>query len=329
MKQGEKCMKKLLTMVIVSLMTLSLVACGAEEGKKKVGIIQLAEHPALDATYKGFKKALEEEGFGEDTVAFDYKNASGDQANCETIADKLVSDGNDLIFAIATPAAQSVAQKTAEIPIILSAVTDPASSGLVKDNNKPGTNVTGTSDLTPISEQIDLMIQLLPSAKKIAIMYCNAEDNSIFQAKLAKKAIEKAGLEYIEATVTDSNQIQQVAESLIGKVDAVYIPTDNLLAEGMASVAQVTNENNLPVIVGESGMVNNGGLATYGIDYYNLGYMAGKQAAKILKGKASPEDMAIEYLPAKDCELTINTTAAKQLGITIPEALLKKATIVE
>lgn len=322
-------MKKLLMMVVVSVMTLSLVACGSGSDKTKVGIIQLAEHPALDATYEGFMKALEDEGFGEDEVEFDYKNASGDQANCETIADKLVSDGNDLIFAIATPAAQAVAQKTGDIPIVLSAVTDPASSGLVKDNEKPRTNVTGTSDLTPISEQIDLLTQLMPDAKKIGIMYCNAEDNSVFQANLAKEAAEKAGLEYVEATVTDSNQIQQVTESLIGKVDAIYIPTDNLLAEGMASVAQVANENKLPCIVGESGMVINGGLATYGIDYYNLGYMAGKQAAKILKGEAKPEDMAIEYLPAEDCELTINTTVAKQLGITIPEELLEKATVIE
>lgn len=322
-------MKKLLTMMVVSVMALSLVACGSDADKTKVGIIQLAEHPALDATYEGFLKALEDEGFGEDVISIDYKNASGDQANCETIADKLVSDGNDLIFAIATPAAQAAAQKTADIPIVLSAVTDPASSGLVKDNEKPGTNVTGTSDLTPISEQIDLLTQLMPEAKNIAIMYCNAEDNSVFQANLAKEAAEAAGLEYIEATVTDSNQIQQVTESLIGKVDAIYIPTDNLLAEGMASVAAVANENNLPCIVGESGMVSNGGLATYGIDYYNLGYMAGKQAAKILKGDAKPEDMAIEYLPAEECELTINTTVAKQLGITIPEELLEKATVVE
>ncbi len=322
-------MKKIMTMVVVSLMALSLVACSDDGGKKKVGIIQLAEHPALDASYEGFVKALEDEGFGKDKVTIDYQNASGDQSNCPTIAEKLVNDGSDLIYAIATPAAQAAAQKTKDIPIVLAAVTDPKSSGLVKSNKKPGTNVTGTSDLTPVEEQLDLMKQILPNAKKIAIMYCSAEDNSIFQAKMAEKYAKKLGYETVNATVAESNQIQQVAESLIGKVDAIYIPTDNLLAEGMASVAQVTNANNLPVIVGESGMVKNGGLATYGIDYYSLGYQAGLQAAKILKGEAKAEDMPIKYAAIEECTLTVNKKAMEQLGISIPQEILDKATIVE
>lgn len=323
-------MKKIITMAVVSLLALNLVACGSDDGgKQRVGIIQLAEHPALDASYEGFKKALMDEGFNEDNVIFDYQNASGDASNCPTIAEKLVNDGSDLIYAIATPAAQATAQKTKDIPIVLSAVTDPESAGLVKSNKKPGTNVTGTSDLTPVEEQLDLLKQLLPNAKKIAIMYCSAEDNSIFQAKIAEKYAKKLGYETVKATVAESNQIQQVSESLIGKVDAIYIPTDNLLAEGMASVAQVTNANNLPVIVGESGMVNNGGLATYGIDYYALGYQAGLQAAKILKGESKPEDMPIKYTKIEDCKLTINKKAMEQLGIEIPQDILDKATIVE
>ena len=233
-----------------------------------------------------------------------------------------------MIFAIATPTAQAAANKTTEIPIVLSAVTDPASAKLVKTNEKPGGNVTGTSDLTPVADQFDLLQQLLPDAKTIGIMYCNAEDNSIFQADIAKEECAKRNLTVVDKSVTDSNQIQQVTESLIGKVDAIYIPTDNLLAEGMATVAQVANENNLPCIVGESGMVENGGLATYGIDYYNLGYRAGLQAVKILKGEAKPADMAIEYLPAEECELTINEKVAKKLNITIPDDLKSKAKMV-
>ena len=329
MKQERKGMKKIMSLVMVSFLAFSLVACSEGDGKKKVGIIQLAEHPALDASYEGFMKALADEGFTKDNTSFDYQNASGDQSNCPTIAEKLVNDGSDLIYAIATPAAQAVAQKTKDIPIVLAAVTDPQSSGLVKSNKKPGTNVTGTSDLTPVADQLDLMKQILPNAKKIAIMYCSAEDNSIYQAKLAEKYAKELGYETIKATVAESNQIQQVTESLIGKVDAIYIPTDNLLAEGMASVAQVTNVNNLPVIVGESGMVKNGGLATYGIDYYALGYQAGLQAAKILNGEAKPEDMPIKYADIEDCKLTINKKAMEQLGITIPQDILDKATIVE
>lgn len=160
-------------------------------------------------------------------------------------------------------------------------------------------------------------------------MYCNAEQNSEFQADLAEAKAKELGLEVTRATVTDSNQIQQVTESLVGKVDAIYIPTDNLLAEGMASVTQVANDNNLPTIVGEEGMVENGGLATYGIDYFELGKLAGKQAADILKGESQPEDMAIEYLPSDKCELTLNKTAADKLGIKIPSDIESEAVIIE
>lgn len=234
----------------------------------------------------------------------------------------------DLIFANATPAAQAVASKTTDIPIIITSVTDPESSGLVKSNSLPETNVSGTSDLTPVKEQIDLLVQLLPDAKTIAVMYTGAEENSIFQANIAKDYIESLGLTYVEATVSDSNAIQQVTESLIGKVDAVYIPTDNLLAEGMANVSQVTNVNGLAAIVGEIGMVQNGGLATYGIDYYNLGYLAGEMAAKVLKGE-DVSQMPIGYLPAEECELTLNKTTMEELNITISDEIISKANIVE
>lgn len=333
-EKSEGIMKKLMKVALASAMALSMSACAGDsstegDAQTKIGIIQLTEHPALDAAYEGFMTALEEAGYTEENTTFDYKNASNDLSNCDTIADKLVSDGNDLIYAIATPAAQSVAGKTTEIPIVVSAVTDPADSQLVNSNEEPGTNVTGASDLTPVTEQIDLLKQLLPNAKKIAVMYCSSEDNSIFQANLAKEAAKKAGLEVEEATVSDSNMIQQVTESLIGKVDAIYIPTDNLLAEGMSTVAQVANANNLPCIVGEEGMVANGGLATYGIDYLELGKIAGKQAVQILKGETTVETMPVEYLPAEQCALTINKAVADQLNIEIPAELLEKAEVIE
>ena len=290
----------------------------------KIGIIQYAEHPALDASKKGFEEYLKEKGYSN----FDYKNAQGDQINCTNIAQTFVNDGDELIYAIATPAAQAVANETKDIPIVVSAVTDPKTSGLVDENEKPGTNVTGASDLNPVTDQIALLKQLLPDAKKVAIMYCNAEDNSRYQADLAKKECEKLGLETVDATVTDSNQIQQVTESLIGKVDAIYIPTDNLLAEGMTAVTQVANENGLPTIVGEEGMVANGGLATYGIDYYELGRMAGEQAVKILEEGADPKDMAIVYLPGDKCTLSINQNTVDKLGIEIPADLKDRAEFV-
>ena len=322
-------MKKFMMMLMAMMMCFTLVACGdSDSGKTKIGVIQYAQHPALDQSYEGFMDALKEAGYTEENTDFDIKNASGEQVNCETIADKLVNDGNALIYAIATPAAQAVAAKTTTIPVVISAVTDPATSGLAKTNEKPGGNITGVSDLTPVEKQINLLKEILPSAKKIAIMYCSAEDNSIFQANMAKDAAKTAGLDYVEATVSDSNQIQQVTESLIGKVDAIYIPTDNLLADGMATVAMVANDNNLPCIVGESGMVSNGGLATIGIDYYKLGKRAGEMAVRILKGE-NPAEMAIEYQPEEECSITINETSAKQLGITIPADMLDKAEVVK
>lgn len=324
-------MKRIWKACLASMLAISMVGCTSNEddGKTKVGIIQYAEHPALDQSRKGFIDALNEAGFTEENTIFDYKNASNDVSNCDSIADKLVNDKNDLIYAIATPAAQSVANKTKDIPIVLSAVTDPQDSQLVNSNEEPGNNVTGASDLTPMKEQLSLINNLVPDAKKIAILYCSSEDNSIFQADLAKKYAKELGLETIDATVSDSNMIQQVTESLIGKVDAIYVPTDNLLAEGMSTVTQVANENDLPCIVGESSMVKNGGLGTYGIDYYKLGQLAGKQAVQILKGEADPSSMPIEYLPSEECALTLNKTAADQLGITLPKELVEKAEVIE
>ena len=242
-------MKKLFKCGLALAAALAMTACSQEssgEDQTKIGIIQLAEHPALDQCYEGFMDGLKEAGYTEDNTTFDYQNASNDQSNCATIVDKFVNDGDDLIYAIATPSAQTAAKKTSDIPIIVNAVTDPAASGIVEDNEKPGGNVTGVSDLTPVEKQIELLTQILPDAKKIAVMYCSSEDNSKIQATMAEKALDEAGLEWQEATVADSSVLfKQVTESLIGKVDAIYIPTDNLLAEGMSAVAQVANANNM------------------------------------------------------------------------------------
>lgn len=292
----------------------------------KIGVLQLVQHDALDKANAGFFAALDEAGISYEA---DQQNASGEQANCLTIAEKLVNDGDDLILAIATPAAQAVAGVTGDIPIILTAVTDPAASGLVEDNENPGVNVSGTSDLTPVKEQIDLLHELLPAAKHIGLLYCSAESNSELQINMAKEACDALGLTYEEYTVPSSNEIQSVVESMVGKVDAVYSPTDNTIAAGMATVAMVANDNNLPVITGEGGMVGAGGLATYGIDYYQLGYLAGEQAIDILVNGADITTMPIGYLPAERCELTINKTTADTLGIDISAYIENGATIVE
>lgn len=278
----------------------------------KIGVLQLVQHAALDSANEGFIAALDESGI---KYKVDQQNASGDQSTCLTIANKLVTDGDDLILAIATPAAQAVAGVTSDIPVLLTAVTDPADSDLVADNKAPGGNVSGTSDLTPVKEQIDLLKQLIPEAKKVGILYCSAESNSELQASMAKEAIEAAGMEAINFTVSSSNEIQTVVESMVGKIDALYAPTDNTIAAGMATVAMVANDNKIPVICGEKGMVDAGGLATYGIDYYQLGYLTGQQAVRILTEGADISAMPIEYLPVDKCELSVNEETAKILGI--------------
>lgn len=285
--------------------------------KAKVGVIQLMQHEALDASYKGFKDALLKAGVKEDNI--DYQ-----------VADKLVNDGNDLIYAIATPAAQAAYAASKDIPIIGCAITDYASAGLVKSNEKPGGNVTGASDLTPIQEQFDLMKQLLPKAKKVAIMYNGSEDNSIFQGNLAQKAAKDKGLEAKVYKVSDSNDIQAVTSQVVNDgVDVVYIPTDNLLATYMSSVEAITSQAKIPCIVGEEGMCKAGGFATYGINYTNLGKLAGEQAVAILKGEKTAADSPIVQLKAEDCTMVINLKVAKKCGITINKEDHPKATFIE
>ena len=286
----------------------------SDHGQFKIGVLQLTEHKALDAANAGFVQALDAAGL---KYTIDQQNAQNDQSACQTIASKLVNDGNDLILAIATPACQAVAGATADIPIVGTAITDYAASGLVADNDAPGGNVTGTSDLTPVEEQFDLLRKLLPNAKRVAVLYCTAESNSSVQAGMAHDAASARNLDAEDYTVSSSNEIQQVVESMIGKVDVIYAPTDNTIAAGMQTVAMVATENKLPIICGESGMVGNGGLATYGIDYGKLGRKAGEMAVRILNGEAKPAEMPIEHLDVSECTLTTNEEAAKTLGIDL------------
>lgn len=319
--------KNILTIAMVMLLGASLMACGSKadntNGKadsssevsadaKKIGVLQYVQHPALDKANEGFVAALEEAGL---EVDIEQQNAGGEQSAAQTIANKLVNDKKDLILAIATPAAQAVAGATSDIPVVITAVTDPAASGLVESNDAPGGNVTGSSDLTPVADQIELLTKLLPEAKNVGILYCTAEANSKLQAQMAMDALKEKGLNGVEYTVSSSNEIQTVVESMVGKVDAIYVPTDNVIAAGMTTVAMIaTTEHKIPIIGAESAHVENGALATYGIDYFEVGKLAGEQAVEILNGK-SPADIPIAYLSKDKCKLTINEEVAKELGI--------------
>lgn len=318
--------KAISTLCILALAVISLTGCCSKKNSNKtykIGVSQFTTHDALDAAYDGFIDGLAEAGYKDgDNIEIDFQNAQGEPSNCNTIASKLVNDNPDLILAIATPAAQSLVNVTQDIPILVTAVTDPESSGLVDTNEAPGCNVTGTSDLNPIKDQMDLLMQLAPATTKVALLYSSSEANSKFQIDIAAEAAKDLGLETVEATVSNTNDIEQVVQSLVGKVNAIYIPTDNTLASGMSTVAMVANANKIPVICGESGMVENGGLATYGLNYYNLGKQTAAMAVKILTGESKPADMPIEYL--ENMDLCINEDVANQLGITIPDDLKAK-----
>ena len=318
-------MKKLTALLLTLVMAISLTACGGgetnsgSEDKIKIGVLQQLEHVALDQAREGFVKALEDNGLKDgEKIVLDIQNAQADQSNLQTMADRLISEENDIILAIATGAAQTVAGKTKDIPILITAVTDPVDAGLVNSMKNPGTNVSGTSDASPMAEQIDLMLQLSPNVKTVGVLYTSSEDNSVLQVSQLKPILAAKNLEIVEQTVTNSNDVQQATQSIVNKCDAIYIPTDNVLASSIALVASVANDAKVPVIVGESGMVTGGGFATIGIDYFNLGYQTGEMAVRILNGE-DVSTMAVET--QKDFAYTINGDVAEILGITIPDNL--------
>ena len=301
---------------------LSLLSC-KKTSQIKIGVLQLIEHNALDSAYKGFVDGLKEAGYEDGkNIIIDYQNAQGEQANCITIGQKFINDKSDLILAIATPAAQAIANMTKDIPILITAVTDPADSKLVGDNNAPGGNVTGTSDLTPVEAQIELLKEIIPNVKTVGLLYCSSEQNSVFQINIAKKKLDAMGIKYIDIAISNLNEIQQVIQNIIGKVEAIYTPTDNMIANGMATVALMTEPAKLPVICGEGGMTMLGGTATYGINYYELGKLTSTQAVSILKGDKKTSEMPIEYLQKFD--LVVNTNMIESIGLTIPESLYNK-----
>ncbi|WP_182187557.1 ABC transporter substrate-binding protein [Pectinatus frisingensis] len=324
-------------LTLTALLAIGLIAgCGSQKANNdtsdkktfKIGVVQLVEHNALDAANKGFIDGLKERGYVEgQNITVDQQNAQADQSNLKNIAERFVSDKDDLICAIATPAAQTVANATKNIPIVGTAITDYKSAKLVASNEKPGGNITGTSDMSPIKEQIDLLIKLFPNAKTIGTVYSSSEINSEIQVNLMKEYAESKGLKVETATVSTVNDIQQAVQSLTGKVDVFYEPTDNVIASAMPTLTSITDPAKIPVICGEPNMVKQGGLITYGIDYYKLGIQTSHMAADILDGKTKPADMPIET--AKDLKITVNKKDAATLGITIPDDILKGADIIE
>ena len=288
-----------------------------------IGVIQIVEHPALDAARNGFMDELKAQQID---AKYSYQNAQGDMSTLQTIAGKLAADKVDLILAIATPSAQAAVKATSTIPILITAVTDPKVAGLIKDFDKPGTNVTGTSDMNPVEKQLELIKLFQPKASRVGIIYNAGEANSVVQVELAKKAAAAMGLKLVLVTVTETSGVYQAAQSLQGRVDAVYVPTDNTVVAALESVIAFCERNRIPLIAGESESVTRGAIATIGLNYYLLGRQTGAMAIRILQG-AKPEQTPIEF--QKENSLVINQSAAKRMGVAIPKELLKDAVIVE
>lgn len=306
---------------------MALTTAQVEAGKTfNVGVCQLVEHGALDAANRGFVDGLAKAGFKEGVnLKIDQQNAQADQSNLANIAHRFISNRVDLICAIATPAAQTIANATDEIPIVGTAITDYVVAKLAKSNENPGANVTGTTDMNPVEEQLKMLVKFVPNMKTVGTIYSSSEVNSQLQVDVLKKAAAKLGLQVKEATVSTVNDIQQAARSLVGKVEGIYIPTDNVLASAVPTLLSITDEEKIPVVGGEGSFVEAGCLGSLGIDYYTLGVQTGMMAADILNGKAKPATMAIQG--QKECAAVVNAKALKILGLKLPEEF-KNAKIV-
>lgn len=312
-----------------------LSGCGKEEAAQQggktlipIGIVQLVEHEALDAANRGIVDALAERGYKEGVnVTIDRQNAQADQSNLQNIAARFVSNDSKILFAIATPAAQTLAAATKTTPIVATAVTNFEVAKLVASNEKPGGNVTGVSDINPVAEQFALLMKFAPDAKAIGTIYNSSEINSTYQIELLKKAASAAGVEVVEASVSSVNDIQQAVASLKGKVGGLYLPTDNIIASAVPVLMKSVFEAGIPTVAGEGGMVRAGILASIAVDYYTLGKMTGAMGADILDGKKKPADMPIQSQKAE--KVLVNLKTAETMGIQIPEDILKTAETVK
>lgn len=290
---------------------------GGAEKVYNIGICQQLEHPALDAATEGFQAALTEK-LGEGNVKFDLQNAQGEQANCATICNSFVSGTYDLILANATTALQCAAAATSSIPILGTSVTDYATALDIDEwSGATGRNISGTSDLAPIDEQENMLVELFPDAKTVGILYCSAEPNSEFQANKFIECLEEDGLSYQVYTAADSNDINSVVQSAVSEVDVIYIPTDNTMAGNTEAINNVALPAGIPIITGEEGMCRGCGAATLSISYYDIGYTAGEMAYDILVNGTDITTMDIKYAPAVTKEY--NADICKELNISVPE----------
>ncbi|MBF8808024.1 MAG: ABC transporter substrate-binding protein [Enterococcus lacertideformus] len=292
-----------------------------------VGVLQYVSHPALDEIYKGIKEGLKQSGLEEGkNLKLNFQNGQANQSKLATMSQQLVQSDTDVLVGIATPSAQSIANVTDSIPLVLGAVTDPVGAGLVKTLAEPGGNITGVSDQPPVEAQIKLAAEILPTAKKVGILYASSEDNSKYQVSQAEVAIKKGRLTSVKYAVPSTNEIAQTVQVMSQQVDFIYVPLDNTIANAMQTVVKEADKANIPVIPSVDSMVEQGGLATIGINQYDLGVQSGKMAAALALGKEKPETTPVYVFNKGD--IIINEKKAEKLGIRIPDSIKKEAKVI-
>ena len=320
-------MKKLsILLLALTLLIVAGVSSLALAEPLVIGVTQIVEHPALDAARDGFIAALEEAGFKEGIdVIYDLQNAQGDFTNAISIAQKFKDDKVDLIVAIATPTAQAALQVNKEIPIVINAVTDPVAASLAESWESSGNNLTGMSDAAPNKQQVELIPQFLPAAKNVGTIYNAGEANSVVQVEVAKEVCEELGLKLIEVTVSNSSEVLMAAQSLAGRVEAIYIVTDNTVVSALESVINVCNRQKIALIVADPSSVDRGALASYGIDYFSLGKKSAEIALKVIEG-TKPSDIPIQTITdPNELQFVVNLDTAKTIGISVSEEIIKAA----
>ena len=308
---------KKLTLLLVSMILGSALL---QAKTMSVAVTQIVEHPALDACRKGVKDALEKEGFVEGkNLKWTYDSAQGQIPNTLSIANKFAGKKPDVIVAIATPSAQAIVRNAPKIPLVFSAITDPIGAGLVKRLSSPGGMITGVSDLSPVASHLELIKTIVPKIKKIGVVYNSGEANSITLINLLKKAAKKSGIKVVEAVAVKSSEVLTSTRSLIGKVDAIYVPTDNTIISAFEAVVKVGHDAKIPVFAGDTSSVARGAVAALGFDYYDVGLQTGRIVAKILRG-ANPGSIDVQTV--SKLKLAVNPAAAKKMGVKIPKILM-------
>lgn len=316
-------MKK--TAILTMIFMLFATALFAQDKTYKISVSQFVEHPALDAVLKGFQDYMKENGV---KAEYAVHNAQANMATAGQIGTQIVGEKPDMILAIATPSAQACAQALRKAPhmqktpFLFTAITDPVTAGLVKDPKHPGGNITGVSDKMPMDEHLGMVKSFLPGIKKIGVMYNSGEANSRVIVDEMKEMGKEMGFEVVEATASKTSEVYQAAKSLVGKAEAVFVPTDNTVVSGLESAVKVCTQNKLPLFCGDVSSVERGAVAAMGFDYYKHGRQTGAMAKRIFEG-ANPADTPVET--QKELMLHINLKSAEAMGIAVPEALLKKA----